>query len=126
MLHRFLAGILALLVFTTLVSAEDWPAWRGPRLDGTSTEKNIPIHWSGTDNVAWKTTIPGIGHSSPIISGNRVSSIRANDGGTGENGNGINIFRADGVTVIDSSRLRIDFKSLQPSPDRDPSQCGGE
>ena len=32
----------------------------------------------------------------------------------------------DGVSVIDSSRLRIDFKHLQPSPDRDPSQCGGE
>jgi hypothetical protein len=32
----------------------------------------------------------------------------------------------DGVTVIDSSQLRIDFKELQPSPDRDPSECGGE
>ena len=28
--------------------AENWPAWRGPRGDGTSTEKNVPVKWSGT------------------------------------------------------------------------------
>jgi outer membrane protein assembly factor BamB len=72
MLNRFVAATLALLVFTAVISAEDWPAWRGPRLDGTSTEKNIPIHWSRTDNVTWKTEIPGIGHSSPIVFGEHV------------------------------------------------------
>src|ERR1700722_14057600 len=72
MLNRFVAGPLALFLVTAVVSAEDWPTWRGPRLDGTSTEKNLPLHWSSTDNLAWKTEIPGIGHSSPIVHGDRV------------------------------------------------------
>lgn len=67
-----LLAVLALALVPTLIHAEDWPAWRGPRLDGSSREKNLPIKWSDTENVAWKTTIPGVGHSSPIIHGERV------------------------------------------------------
>ncbi len=52
--------------------AEDWPGWRGPRGDGTSLEKDVPIRWSKTENVLWKAPIPGKGHSSPIVSGDRV------------------------------------------------------
>jgi outer membrane protein assembly factor BamB len=52
--------------------AEEWPCWRGPRLDGSSTETNLPLQWTGTENVAWKTAIPGVGHSSPVVYGDRV------------------------------------------------------
>ena len=52
--------------------ADDWPAWRGPRGDGTSSEKKLPLRWSANDNIAWKTPIPGTGHSSPIVVGDRV------------------------------------------------------
>jgi len=52
--------------------AENWPCWRGPRGDGTSLEQNPPIRWSGSENVAWKTPIPGEGHSSPIIWDKRI------------------------------------------------------
>jgi outer membrane protein assembly factor BamB len=52
--------------------AENWPAWRGPRGDGTSLEKNPPTRWSATENIVWKTPIPGLGHSSPIIWGDRI------------------------------------------------------
>src|SRR5262245_49688584 len=62
----------AILISASITYAEDWPAWRGPRLDGSSLEKNLPIKWSDTDNVAWKTPISGIGHSSPIVHGDRV------------------------------------------------------
>jgi outer membrane protein assembly factor BamB len=65
-------AVLVFAVFTTSVHAEDWPAWRGPRLDGSSTEKNLPIKWSDSENIAWKTAIPGVGHSSPIVCGERV------------------------------------------------------
>jgi outer membrane protein assembly factor BamB len=61
-----------LLVLTAAARAEEWPGWRGPRGDGTSAEKDVPSHWSQTDNVAWKTPIPGTGHSSPVIWGERV------------------------------------------------------
>ncbi|SVA56302.1 uncharacterized protein METZ01_LOCUS109156, partial [marine metagenome] len=55
-----------------LIQAENWPGWRGPNGDGTSPEKGIPVKWSGTENIAWKVTIPGNGHSSPVVWGNRV------------------------------------------------------
>ena len=54
------------------VLGEEWPGWRGPRGDGTSTEKGIPLRWSATENVRWKAPIPGKGHSSPIVWGDRV------------------------------------------------------
>lgn len=59
------AGLLA--SSTAFAHAENWPVWRGPRGDGTSLEKNPPVHWSATSNVVWKTAVPGEGHSSPII-----------------------------------------------------------
>jgi outer membrane protein assembly factor BamB len=71
MVWRFFAAIL-LLGVPALARAEDWPGWRGPRGDGSSLEINVPVTWSKTDNVAWKTFLPGIGHSSPTVSGDRV------------------------------------------------------
>jgi outer membrane protein assembly factor BamB len=55
----------------TVASAGNWPAWRG---DGTgvSNEKSLPVNWSETENVVWRTALPGEGNSSPIIWGNRV------------------------------------------------------
>jgi hypothetical protein len=47
--------------------AENWPGWRGPRMDGTSLETNIPIYWNGSSNIVWKTELPGSGFASPII-----------------------------------------------------------
>jgi outer membrane protein assembly factor BamB len=61
-----------LLVWPLVASAEDWPGWRGPRGDGTSLEKGIPLHFSPTQNVHWKTAIPGRGYSSPAIVGDRL------------------------------------------------------
>ena len=52
--------------------AENWPSWRGPRNDGTSLEQDAPTQWNGTNNLVWKKTVPGEGHSSPIIWGNRL------------------------------------------------------
>ena len=60
------------LVVSFSLCAENWPGWRGPRGDGTSLEKNIPTRWSTTENLAWKVTLPGRGHSSPVIWGDKV------------------------------------------------------
>lgn len=61
------------LVFltTTPMVAQNWPGWRGDGL-GISPEKNPPLKWSENEGVMWKTPIPGAGHSSPIVWGNRV------------------------------------------------------
>ncbi len=57
--------------------AEDWPQWRGPRLDGTSTDNNVPTHWSATSIVLWKTELPGLGHASPIVFRDKVFTVTA-------------------------------------------------
>jgi outer membrane protein assembly factor BamB len=68
-----------LLVFSLLAatagrgaSAEDWPRWRGPAGNAVSSEQGLPVEWSATQNVAWKTKIEGEGYSSPIVSGECV------------------------------------------------------
>jgi len=65
--------VLALFGFVPLFScAENWPCWRGPRGDGSSIEAKAPLHWSSTNNIDWKTVIPGRGHGSPIVWGDRI------------------------------------------------------
>jgi outer membrane protein assembly factor BamB len=54
------------------VLAADWPAWRGPHGDGRCDEPDVPLRWSQSENIAWTTPIPGKGHSSPIVFGDRV------------------------------------------------------
>jgi len=48
-----------------------WPYWRGPAADGMASG-DAPLHWSDTKNVLWKTDIPGRGHSSPVVWGDRI------------------------------------------------------
>ena len=55
-----------------LIRAENWPGWRGPSGDGISAGKGIPTKWSSTENIAWKIAVPGEGHSSPIVWGDKV------------------------------------------------------
>jgi len=65
-------GLALAIILTGSVSAADWPQWRGPQGNGASDEKNLPVKWSATENVAWKAAIGGLGVSSPIVSGDRV------------------------------------------------------
>lgn len=62
-----------------LGAEEEWPSWRGPRGDGTSRETNVPVRWSATENVLWKVPIPGKGHSSPIVWGDRLFVTTCNE-----------------------------------------------
>ena len=72
----------ALLVLTRGSSlAENWPQFRGPGGQGVATEKNLPLKWSATENVAWKTALPGESWSSPVVWGDRVFVTTATDGG---------------------------------------------
>ena len=50
----------------------NWPQFRGPDGAGISASTNLPDHWSATENVAWKTDLPGRSWSSPIVWGDRV------------------------------------------------------
>ncbi|MFM7107588.1 MAG: PQQ-binding-like beta-propeller repeat protein, partial [Planctomycetaceae bacterium] len=53
--------------------ADSWPQWRGPDGQGHAPDAHdLPVTWSETENVAWKTPLPGRGWSSPVIAGNRI------------------------------------------------------
>ena len=70
----FLVGLsLAIAVlFAQRTSAENWPQWRGPALNGVSNEKNLPVKWTTEENVAWKVAMPEWSGSTPIIWRNYV------------------------------------------------------
>src|SRR5215468_226765 len=68
-----------LLAFMPL-AAGDWPQFRGPSSLGISAETGLPLRWSTSENLAWKTRLAGFGASSPIVTGALVivtSQIRA-------------------------------------------------
>lgn len=59
--------LFSLTCATASVSAEPWPQWRGPHLNGTSTERGLPVKWSVTENIAWKLAMPERSGSTPIV-----------------------------------------------------------
>lgn len=62
------------------VSASDWPAWRGAKGDGiASAEQSPPLRWSKSENVVWKAPLSGRGHNSPIVIGERVVVMTADE-----------------------------------------------
>ena len=58
-------------LFVGLAGA-DWPQFRGPNSAGTSDEKGLPLKWSASENIVWRTSLPGGGASSPITVGDRI------------------------------------------------------
>ena len=70
MIRTALSIIVTVLAVNGL-HAENWPGWRGPGGRSVSSESSFPVSWDAT-NVRWKTPIPGRGHSSPIVWGDRV------------------------------------------------------
>jgi gluconolactonase len=67
------AGVIACLLARPVVAAPDWPQWRGADGQGHAPAAgDLPVSWSETENVAWKTPLPGRGWSSPVIGGGRI------------------------------------------------------
>ena len=50
----------------------NWPAWRGPLANGIAPKSNPPVAWSETQNIKWRTAVPGKGFSTPLVWGNMV------------------------------------------------------
>ena len=71
-IFRLLIAPAVLLILGSFAAAENWPRFRGPSGQGISTETDPPLTWSRDRNVKWKTEIPGLGWSSPIVWGDRV------------------------------------------------------
>lgn len=66
--------LLPLLFAASSVFAENWPQWRGPRLDGTSQDRGFPEAVT-EKSIVWKTELPGEGHASPIVWDDRIFTV---------------------------------------------------
>ena len=79
---RHVVGVMIVLGLVPAQAAgDDWPGWRGASRQGVSSDTGLPLRWSATENVAWKTAIPGDGWSSPIVWGDHVIVTAVHDGG---------------------------------------------
>jgi len=59
----------------------DWTTWRGPKMDGTTDESQVPVSWDHEKNVAWKVALPGPGNSSPIVVNDQVLITQSENNG---------------------------------------------
>lgn len=66
------ATLLALTLLTSFAGAENWPNWRGPNQDGSSSETGLPSKFSPKDGVKWAADVPGIAASVPVIWGDNI------------------------------------------------------
>lgn len=64
-------------------AADDWPWWRGVGRDNVALNANPPLTWSESQNIIWKVDLPGEGHASPTVWGDRIFIAAADrDAGT--------------------------------------------
>ena len=70
-MRRIKTGLLAGLAAVFLTSAADWPRFRGPNGSGVAETDGLPVEFGPQKNLVWKTALPP-GHSSPILSGDRI------------------------------------------------------
>ena len=69
---RILLILAAIGWCATTLTAENWPQWRGPMLNGLSRETNLPVRWSKTEGLAWTLPLPAWSGSTPIVWGDRI------------------------------------------------------
>jgi outer membrane protein assembly factor BamB len=70
---KILLGLVAISLFVSAVArAENWPQWRGPHYNGSSTERGLPADFSKTKNVLWTADLPGPSAATPAVWGDKV------------------------------------------------------
>ena len=88
-----LKAVLTCLLAVSLFGADpadNWPHWRGPHLDGRSTTaKNLPVSWSETENVVWRTRLPSWAAATPVVWEDTVFVTSAQEGFTPNKGAGM-------------------------------------
>ena len=78
-MKRWIISVLFLALSSITINAQNWPSFRGPNASGVAEGTNPPTSWDleKSQNVLWKTNIPGLSHASPIIWGNQIFVITA-------------------------------------------------
>lgn len=95
----------ALCLLSTPLLAGDWPQFRGPSGQGLSDEKGLPLDWSETKHVKWKTPIPGSGWSSPSIAGDKIWLTAATERGASLRVLAVDV--ASGKIALDKEVIRV-------------------
>lgn len=78
--------LLCLVLSTTTLSAGDWPNWRGPNGNGIAVGDKFSTQWSATENVTWKTPLPGAAGSTPVVTGSLIALTCVERDAKDENG----------------------------------------
>jgi len=71
-MSKLIAALTGLLLLPSLLCAGNWPNWRGPNFDGSSSETGLPTSFSKTEKVKWVAPMPGSGASTPVIWDDKV------------------------------------------------------
>jgi outer membrane protein assembly factor BamB len=77
--HLSLLLPFAALAFVAPALGDNWPQWRGLRFDGISAEKNVPVSWIATENVAWRVKLPGRAGATPVVWDKRIFLTSVDD-----------------------------------------------
>lgn len=96
-----LVGLIAVPVGT--VQAADWPEFRGPGGQGHSTERGLPVEWSEAEHIDWKTPVPGLGWSTPVIADGRVWLTTA----TEDNGGSLRLVAYDAASGAETLNVEV-------------------
>jgi len=96
----------------TVLLAQDWPQFRGPDGQGHSSERDVPIRWSETQNIAWKVPVPGRGWSSPVVVDGRVWLTTAIASGRESSLRLMSFDASSGRTTLDVEVLRLRNSAL--------------
>ena len=107
---RILIPAVAAVCLSTPPDADNWPQFRGPSGDGHSAATGVPLHWSETQNVKWKTPIHGRGWSSPVVWSNQVWMTTATE--DGRQMFAVCVDRNSGKVLLD----RMLFENPKPEP----------
>lgn len=118
----FSFALLMLAGGSSVFAQDEWPQFRGPDGQGHAEGAKPPSTWSETENITWKTPLPGLGFSSPVISGNRIWMTTATD--EGHSLRALCVDRASGkllhdvevFTPADPVRINVTNSHASPSP----------
>ncbi len=80
-MRRNVALFVLLIAATSMLRAEDWPAWRGASGQGFCEETNVLLNWSDKEHVKWKIPLAHQGNSTPVVWGDRIFLTQANTDG---------------------------------------------
>ena len=103
--------VIHLLLALVVASAGQWPEFRGPSGQGHASDTNLPVDWSESRNVVWKTPVPGRGWSSPVVADGRVWLTTSTDSGDRRRGVSLRALAfetATGREVVNTEVFRVD------------------